>query len=592
MSFKNLKKLIMKKIYALLFSITFGALSFGQTIFSENMGTPTGTTAITSNVFQNGSPIVYSGTADVRGTGVSTYVGASGGGNVWLAAVAAATPPVANKYFQIDGINTSAYSTANIKLSFGYLTSTATSLLVVEYSTNGTTWTPITFTNNTTTAWTYVTVAGGILPASTTLSLRFTGTTTAIRVDDVKVFNFNPACTLVLGAPTSLCNAITSGIDTYTATIPYTGGGTGTYSITPSSGTIGGDNPNTVAAGNITVSGITEGVDLALNLANGVCTYSSTLIAPECKIVNTLPYYEGFNYNAGLNLGAQQRWTNVNTGDEVVVNAGNLTYPNTTIPTGNSISFIGAGKDPFTPFTPITTGVVYASILLKVSSISNVTSTTTGEYFLGFADSDKNYQGRLYALKISDTQYSLGFDSNNTTTNYATTPFNINDTVLVVISFDFNTLTYSVWFNPDVTLTTPPAASLTKVITLPVPPAAALNFGGFQMRQDSDTKTPSLVLDELRIATDFNALGLTLATTQNEIAGLKVYPNPVSNGVLHIESKLNAERTVTAFDVLGKQVLSTTTSNNTINIANLNSGIYVVKITEGGKTATRKLVIK
>jgi hypothetical protein len=55
---------------------------------------------------------------------------------------------------------------------------------------------------------------------------------------------------------------------------------------------------------------------------------------------------------------------------------------------------------------------------------------------------------------------------------------------------------------------------------------------------------------------------------------------------------MNAERTVTAFDVLGKQVLSTTTSNNTINIANLNSGIYVVKITEGGKTATRKLVIK
>ena len=82
-----------------------------------------------------------------------------------------------------------------------------------------------------------------------------------------------------------------------------------------------------------------------------------------------------------------------------------------------------------------------------------------------------------------------------------------------------------------------------------------------------------------------------LNTQNNEIAGLKVYPNPVSNGVLHIESDLNTERTISLFDVLGKQVLNTTTSNNTINIANLNSGVYIIKITEGVKTATRKLVI-
>ena len=83
-----------------------------------------------------------------------------------------------------------------------------------------------------------------------------------------------------------------------------------------------------------------------------------------------------------------------------------------------------------------------------------------------------------------------------------------------------------------------------------------------------------------------------LSTENNEIAGLKVYPNPVSNGVLHIESSLNTERTISLFDVLGKQVISTTTSNTTINIATLKSGIYIVKITEAGKTATRKLVVE
>jgi hypothetical protein len=85
---------------------------------------------------------------------------------------------------------------------------------------------------------------------------------------------------------------------------------------------------------------------------------------------------------------------------------------------------------------------------------------------------------------------------------------------------------------------------------------------------------------------------VVLSVNQNEIAGLKVYPNPVSNGVLHVESNLNTERTISLFDVLGKQVLSTTTSNNTINVAALNSGVYIVKITEGGNTATRKVVIR
>jgi len=82
-----------------------------------------------------------------------------------------------------------------------------------------------------------------------------------------------------------------------------------------------------------------------------------------------------------------------------------------------------------------------------------------------------------------------------------------------------------------------------------------------------------------------------LQTQNNEIAGLKVYPNPVSNGILNVESNLNNEKTISIFDVLGKEVIRTTTLNSTINIANLNSGIYIVKITEGEKTATKKLVV-
>ena len=78
----------------------------------------------------------------------------------------------------------------------------------------------------------------------------------------------------------------------------------------------------------------------------------------------------------------------------------------------------------------------------------------------------------------------------------------------------------------------------------------------------------------------------------NEITGLSIYPNPVKNGIFFINTDTNAERIITVFDVLGKQVLNTKTSENAINVSSLNSGIYMIQITEEGKTATKKLVIE
>jgi hypothetical protein len=96
-------------------------------------------------------------------------------------------------------------------------------------------------------------------------------------------------------------------------------------------------------------------------------------------------------------------------------------------------------------------------------------------------------------------------------------------------------------------------------------------------------------MDEVRVATTTSGL---LSVSQNAIAGLKVYPNPVSNGKLFIETAANAERTIAIYDLLGKNVLNTTTSNSEVNVAGLNGGIYIIKITEEGNTTSRKLIIR
>ncbi len=84
----------------------------------------------------------------------------------------------------------------------------------------------------------------------------------------------------------------------------------------------------------------------------------------------------------------------------------------------------------------------------------------------------------------------------------------------------------------------------------------------------------------------------TLSTSKNSITGLEIYPNPVTGNILNIETAANGTKSVAIFDVLGKQVLNVSTDTTTVNVGNLNAGVYIVKITEEGKTATRKLVVR
>lgn len=177
----------MKKFYSLFSAVILAATVNAQAVFySENMGTPTGTTDISSNVFQVGAPVVYTGTADVRNTLTSTtYAGASAGGNILFNAL--------NENFIISGIDTSDYE--NITLSFGHnkTVNNSSNELTVEVSTDGTVWTPLTYTRPTgsgTNGWVLITASGSI-PTTENLRIKFnTSTVTGglqFRIDDVSL---------------------------------------------------------------------------------------------------------------------------------------------------------------------------------------------------------------------------------------------------------------------------------------------------------------------------------------------------------------------------------------------------------------------
>ena len=76
------------------------------------------------------------------------------------------------------------------------------------------------------------------------------------------------------------------------------------------------------------------------------------------------------------------------------------------------------------------------------------------------------------------------------------------------------------------------------------------------------------------------------------IEGLSLYPNPVSNGKVYITTKNDLDKEIIIFDVLGKKVMQTMISSRELNVSNLSSGVYIIKINEKEASATRKLIIR
>ncbi|WP_405563121.1 T9SS type A sorting domain-containing protein [Polaribacter sp. Asnod6-C07] len=87
---------------------------------------------------------------------------------------------------------------------------------------------------------------------------------------------------------------------------------------------------------------------------------------------------------------------------------------------------------------------------------------------------------------------------------------------------------------------------------------------------------------------------VTASVKNNQIEGFATYPNPVKNSRFTITTNSTDKKEVAIFNVLGKQVLSTSFSatKSNIDVSSIASGLYILKVTEGTKIATSKLVIK
>lgn len=570
----------MKKIFTFLVMLMLISIN-AQTIYSENFGSPSGTTNISAYTgWQNPSPpFEYTGTATLRTTSASSgYAGASGSGNVFFAAAG-------GNVFTISNINTSAYDPSLLRLDFGFVTSNSASLpfptIVVEYSTdNGTTWSPLTVTANSNTSWNLKSGITG-LPATSDLTLRFTGPASSggMRIDDVKVYALCAGATF--SAPVSSCDVSTLNLDKFTTTIPFAGGNTGlTYTITTSSTTvtIGGDSPTNTASGNIVITNAEEGKDYTVTIFNGTCATTIQVVAPSCKPINTLPVNEPFNYTAGTSLGEQQMWKNINSGDEIIVKSGSLSYSGITS-TANSVEFSGAGFDTVLPFDKVTTGSLYTSFLVSVTDYSNVTTDLNGTYFAVMTDAaSSNTTARIYIRNNgSQYQYGIGTGTAISTATWSPNLYNVGTVQYLTLAYNFDTNSLQLFENNTST------ASLTVS-----PETAITEMGGFQLRQDGAAVTPTMTVDELRISSTMQVLSIS------EIMAAKsqYLKNTMVENELFFQTKGKAS--VKVFNANGQLVKSAdiTPTNAVVNVSNLPKGMYIVTTETAEEKVAQKFMKK
>lgn len=180
---------------------------------------------------------------------------------------------------------------------------------------------------------------------------------------------------------------------------------------------------------------------------------------------------------------------------------------------GNAASVTSTGQDVSLQFTPVTSGAVYASFLVRATA----SPLCIDQYFFALGNNDVNdsaYRGRLWINQEvgNPSKFKFGFAA-NATNKYSAGLYDYGTTYLVVIKYNIISATAtnsngnvgrdetSVYiFDAGANYLTEPAAP---TIGVEDTSSADIIPGRAVLRQDN-TNTPNVIIDGLRINSSWN----------------------------------------------------------------------------------------
>jgi len=351
-------------------------------------------------------------------------------------------------------------------------------------------------------------------------------------------------CTINLQTENYVCLTNTAGDnnDGVTVEIPYTGSDTsgGTLSTT-SLGVISGD--ISVADSTITITGLFEGDAWDLTINGGNCdttTVSGTIPVAECDPSLTV--------NVGI----------TGTVDGVYINE--IHYDNTDADVGEFFEVAGPAGTDLSSYT----------VSLYNGSDDELYGSNDTFNLTGTIDDEGSGVGAIVVSLPSNGLQNGGPDG------------------LSLSKTGSNDIQFLSYEGVIASAGDGPAIGLASV-DIGVSENQADTPAGYSLEYDETTTSWIVVTDDT--PGDF-AQGTALSNGDFNLAKFSLFPNPTNSGYVNITSTNGGTINAKVFDILGKKVIDASIENNRLDVNQLKTGIYIIKMTQGTNSTTKKLVIE
>ncbi|MBN4085013.1 T9SS type A sorting domain-containing protein [Flavobacteriaceae bacterium AH-315-B10] len=282
---------------------------------------------------------------------------------------------------------------------------------------------------------------------------------------------------------------------------------------------------------------------------------------------------ENFTYADGSLVG-NGAWTNHsgNAGD-LLVSSGMVVVQHGT-----------PSEDANLPFTGIS-GTLFYGLDFSVDDLgAPYTSGGDYEYFAHFkVGGTNNFSARLDIVPpTGGGDYSVGIASDESTADAVwATDLTYGVTYRAIVMYDQVNNQAQLWIDAT-------SSGDTSIMGEDRPdPGDTVNE--FALRQSDSSENETVRVDNLMVGQTFG--DATLSTKDNQIEGFRFSPNPTSLGYVNIYSRSQTAMKVNVFDIIGKQVINETIRNNRLNVSSLNTGVYIMRVSQDNAFVTKKLVI-
>ncbi len=246
----------------------------------------------------------------------------------------------------------------------------------------------------------------------------------------------------------------------------------------------------------------------------------------------------------------------------------------------------GSREDVSIPFTSSSTAK-YASFDLTIADLGAPIAGTDYEYFAHFKDNGFTFLARVDIVSPTGSgDFRVGIATNSSTAQEVwATDMSYDTTYRITVKYDETAGQAQLWVD----------ASVESDTSISGTTATGVAVTNFSFRQSNSTSDETITVDNLIVAENFvsaNTLSVPQNTSNKDFA---LYPNPViDNSQLTIKGLTTSNASVSIHNMLGKEVINSTITNNTVDVSSLTTGIYIVKILEANsnKSILKKLIVK